>query len=377
MSNLIMGILTAAILTAVPAHATGEWPLWNSYTTRFLNSHGRILDHDSNGRTTSEGQAYALFFALVSNDQKRFDQLLQWTAENLANGDLSRNLPAWEWGEAAPGTWTVRDRNSASDADLWIAYTLLEAGDCWTDSRYANLGRQLADLIAQREVARVPGLGAVLLPGLTGFQADHATFYLNASYWPPQILLGLATHCPEGPWHEILANLPKLIKGSAPHGFALDWVAYRSGKGFLPVAPSGKRTIASYDAIRVYLWAGMLDAAAPLSRTLRAALYGMPRALERDDMPPAIVSVEGTVEDRQGGPGFSAALVPYLESCQKTRLAARQRQRVRAAWNAATGLYGDGKYYDQNLILFASGWWEGRYRFACDGGLKLPWRDAK
>ncbi|MEK9939779.1 MAG: glycosyl hydrolase family 8, partial [Methylotenera sp.] len=78
--------------------------------------------------TTSEGQAYALFFALVANDQPQFERLLQWTQLNLAQGNLATNLPAWHWGQKADGSWGVIDGNSASDADIWIVYTLLEAG---------------------------------------------------------------------------------------------------------------------------------------------------------------------------------------------------------------------------------------------------------
>ena len=47
----------------------------------------------------AKGQSYALFFALVANDQATFDKVLAWTERHLAEGDLSARLPAWLWGE--------------------------------------------------------------------------------------------------------------------------------------------------------------------------------------------------------------------------------------------------------------------------------------
>ena len=41
---------------------------------------GRVIDlSQEDKRSTSEGQAYAMFFALVANDQAMFDRLLGWT----------------------------------------------------------------------------------------------------------------------------------------------------------------------------------------------------------------------------------------------------------------------------------------------------------
>ena len=77
----------------------GPWTLWNAYAAHFIDAQGRVIDPQGGGRTTSEGQSYALFFALVNNDQARFEQVLKWTQTNLAQGDLATHLPAWLWGK--------------------------------------------------------------------------------------------------------------------------------------------------------------------------------------------------------------------------------------------------------------------------------------
>src|SRR5262245_4404482 len=127
---------------------SNQWPhLWRSYAAAFLDEQVRVIDRDDRDRTTSEGQAYAMFFALVANEQPRFDGLLRWTERNLASGDLTMYLPAWLWGQRADGTWGVLDDNSAADADLWMAYTLIEAGRLWSEPRYSQLGMSLAKRI--------------------------------------------------------------------------------------------------------------------------------------------------------------------------------------------------------------------------------------
>src|SRR5215472_12121519 len=81
--NLLLFLSTPAIC------ATEDWPLWKSYSARFMDNQIRVIDHDAGERTTSEAQAYAMFFALVADDRARFDGLLRWTEQNLASGDLS------------------------------------------------------------------------------------------------------------------------------------------------------------------------------------------------------------------------------------------------------------------------------------------------
>ncbi|MBK7927595.1 MAG: cellulase [Bryobacterales bacterium] len=363
-----------AAIPLYPLEASGGWPLWTSYAARFLSIDGRIADPAIQGQTTSEGQAYALFFALVANDRPRFERVLEWTQNNLAGGDLTRNLPAWHWGKSPSGAWTVLDRNSASDADLWIAYTLLEAARYWGEPRYQALGEGLAAIIARFEVEDLPGFGAMLLPGYRDFHVGD-TFFLNPSYVPVQLLLGLAAHCPQGPWRAIAANVPRLVKASAPRGFALDWVSYRPGHGFGFEAPAGKKPLASYDAIRVYLWAGTLPAAVSARQTILDALPGMARALSQAAAPPAVVNLDGTIANPHSGPGFSASVAPYLLARGERDRAAAQRRRVSEAFHRDSGLYGPSPdYYEQNLILFSEGWLQNRYLFTTTGHLDLLWR---
>jgi len=346
-------------------------PLWKSYTTRFMDGQIRVIDRDDGDRTTSEAQAYGMFFALVANDRLRFDGLLQWTQRNLASGDVTQHLPAWLWGrDAKTNQWGVLDANSASDADVWMAYSLLEAGRLWDESRYSAIGTAMIDRIEKEEVVTTPGIGPVLLPAPTGFQHDERV-RLNVSYMPLQLLIRLATVRPDGPWTRLAELVPMLISRASPRGFPADWVEFTPAEGFTP------SSVSSFDAIRVYLWAGLLDQETPQRSAILGSVSGMSRLLRANAIPPpAKIGRDGSVVDSRSPVGYSAALVPYLSATGEKKLVRQQLERVHASLDPKTGLYGNpGRYYDQNLILFATGSLENEFRFDANGSLQTRWRN--
>src|ERR1700753_3405773 len=69
------------------AHAAtcDDWPAYRAFVSRFVQQDGRVVDFSTPAQqTTSEGQSYGMFFALVANDRATFDRLLAWTRTNLA-----------------------------------------------------------------------------------------------------------------------------------------------------------------------------------------------------------------------------------------------------------------------------------------------------
>jgi endo-1,4-beta-D-glucanase Y len=364
-------ILTLCLMTIIQASCGAqEWPtLWRSYVAGFMDDQVRVIDHSAGDRTTSEGQAYGLFFALVADDRSHFDGLLRWTERNLAGGDLAGHLPAWLWGRGQNNQWGVLDSNSAADADLWMAYTLLEAGKAWNEPRYTAMGMDLARKIAVQEVVQVPGLGTIVAPGATGFQ--HGTSYrLNASYVPLQVILRLGRLMPDGPWTKAAVATSTLVSDSAPHGFVSDWTEFKTDGG-VQVSPD----VGSYDAIRVYLWAGMLDKATPHRDDMLKAIGGMASYLRTNAIPPAKVLRDGSVDDPKGPVGFSAALLPYAAALHEDQILNQQMSRVQSAFNQQVGLFGSPpNYYDQNLALFGLGFSQQQFWFDPGGALKLKWK---
>ena len=383
--SILMLLLPLMLISGVGCRAS-SWPLWTSYTKHFLDAQGRVIDPRISGRTTSEGESYALFFALVDNDRSSFDHILNWTQNNMAQGDLSHHLPGWLWGKNDGGQWGVLDPNSAADADLWIAYSLVEAGRLWKDEAYTSLGRAMLSQIARSEVADLPGFGKMLLPAPVGYMHQNSptlkTWVLNPSYLPVFVFDRAATVDPAGPWHDISLNTPRLLQQSSVHGFAMDWIEYVPGDGFYPSAQTPSQAeqtavsgLGSYDAIRVYLWAGFIHPAYNRRAEVLGAVSGMSVWLANHDAPPEKIRADGFPMPQDGPVGFTAALIPYLRAWPgQEKAVMRQMIRLSADKNPETGLYGkDQAYYDQNLALFASGFLEGRFRFEPSGELIVDW----
>ena len=175
--------------------------------------------------------------------------------------------------------------------------------------------------------------------------------------------------------------MPTLIERSARNGFAMDWVCYVPNESINPCQPDGRifpEPLGSYDAIRVYLWAGMMPETSPAKARIVKALPGMSQYLKAHAAPPEKISRDGVPLNGDGPVGFSAALLPYLSSLGNDAAVAQQLVRIKSQLNEKSNLYGSGygtgpTYYDQNLVLFGSGWIEKRFQFGSSGELLVRW----
>ncbi|CAD6533085.1 cellulose synthase complex periplasmic endoglucanase BcsZ [Paraburkholderia metrosideri] len=372
-STSFASIMKVAQTAAAPG-ACGEWTGYRTFVERFVQADGRVIDYSTpTQQTTSEGQSYGLFFALVANDRATFDRLLAWTRTNLAGNQFdaqNARLPAWQWGRKPDGSFGVLDPNSASDSDLWIAYDLLQAGRLWRDTSYTQLGEALAKQVVSHEITTLPGVGPMLLPGPQGFVTAGIT-RLNPSYMPLPVLRGLAHEMPDGPWAKLADSAYKLVKTTSPQGFAPDWAAWQGGQ-FVVDPKNGD--VGSYDAIRVYLWAGLASSADPLAKPWLAALGGMRAKVAQTGFPPEKVSSTTGAASGEGPLSYWGALAPYFKSLGDERGLGLAREHLAALDTHLPGH--EPVYYDRVLGLFGTGFIDGRYRFDEAGRLVPSWRNA-
>jgi len=365
-------LLLIAPILPVPTHARNNercesWTQWQQFKSLYVSNDGRVIDASTAAQiTTSEGQSYALLFALAANDRSAFDGLLRWTENNLAQGDLAQHLPAWQWGHAPDGSWRVMDNNAASDADVWIAYALAEAGRLWREPGYTNLSDALSGHILRDEAVLVPKLGFALLPGPRGFVAD-AKWRFNASYSPLSVLRYLGAR--NKLWNEVADTSLRIIQASAPHHFAADWIEYRSDVGF--ITDRTTKGIGSYDAIRVYLWAGMLDSHDTAFTTLTQWLRPAVQQFIKASRPPETIDSQTLEQHGSGSPGFAAALLPLLNATQQHNVAATLHADV-----LQHALRDNQAYFSDALTVFGIGASDGWLHFDARGQLIPKWRSS-
>jgi endoglucanase len=363
---LVCLALTSNLAQAEPATA---WPRWDQFSSRFIQPDGRIVDITFDRKSTSEGQSYGLFFALVANRRQQFDLILTWTSDNLAAGQLGDRLPAWLWGLREDGSWGVKDQNAASDADLWMAYALFEAARLWKSPGYARTAHKLLALIRSSEIAEAGRAGPVLLPAPVGFKLDGERYRIDPSYLPGFMFRYLAGIDPKGPWQPVWEGYVRMAPRIFAKGLAPDTVVVDSAGSVLP--DSEREPSGSYDAIRVYLWAGMSGPAdAPLVNLLK------PYAdlIRKRGTPPEKVNpMTGLAIASDYSPiGYSGAVLPFLQALGDKASLDQQVERIRKD-DANPAHSKVSNYFDQVLILFGKGWLDGHYRFDAQGRLQPRW----
>lgn len=353
---------------ALPARARADErcvldTLWNRYKARYIQADGRVIDYRMDARSTSEGQTYALFHALVYDDRECFGRVLAWLEEHLAGGDLARGRVGWHWGRGEDGEWRMLDANNAVDADLMLVYALAQAARLWRQTNYLPLAENIAATLMKENIATLPELGRKLLPGREGFVVREG-WRLNPSYALLPLLRQCAALWPRQGWESALAAEERFLEHCAGRaGHAPEWALWRN-EGRCDDDPV-HGAIGSYDAIRVYFWLAHKAA----GRRLLARRYrGMAAWLREHPYPPERVNVHTGDGEGIATPGFSAALLPYLHALDEEALYFRERGRVLHAIGDDPQLR-TLSYYDVNLILFGLGAVQRRYAFGRNGEL--------
>ncbi|RUO80815.1 cellulase [Idiomarina tyrosinivorans] len=365
--------LVATLLGCSPQWQQPEAPSlqyqhhWQRLKNQFISPQGRVIDLGSErGITTSEGQAYAMFMALVANDPATFAKLLRWTQEQLLADHTFGQSPAWLWGRNDQGQWQVLDNNAAADADIWMAYALLTAGKRWQQPQYSDYGRALANQVLKHQT-RKTSEGLVLLPGPQGFVREHG-FTINPSYFSLPLFIGLAQLTQDKRWLQVHHTSLILLQRMQRLGGIPDWVDVNTRLQITSQqtqADAANKLHGSYDAIRSYLWLRMeADRSGQSLRQLSLRFNALNNRLQQLPAPQQLLLSKGAEPTFEGQApvGFYPAYAHYLGTSASQSL----WQQV-AGWPEAQ--YAD-RYYDTMLLLFGVGYNQ-CYRFTQQGALQI------
>lgn len=233
--------LVAACFTFAVGAADADW---ETFKQGFVDAGGRVVDTGQGRISHSEGQGFAMLFAVHYGDRAAFDRLWEWTRRNLQVRDDA--LLAWRWDEKGG----VTDRNNAVDGDVLVAWALLRAADKWRQPEHAAAGARIAADV-RRKAMRRSTHGLVLLPGQEGFDKPEG-MTINLSYWVYPALRELARADPAPEWDELARSGIAILQYSYFGRWRLppDWL--RLGERVVPAGTPPERF--GFDAVRIPIY---------------------------------------------------------------------------------------------------------------------------
>lgn len=248
----------------------------HAFLDEYVEGDGRVVRRDEGGDVVSEGQAYGMLIAVAVGDEDRFRAIWDWTKSHLARPD---GLLSWRWADGA-----VTDANSAADADLDAARSLLLASKRFDDQKLADEGKRLGADILKAETAAVGGRAApagappgqrVVTPGrmvVAGNWAAVPPFAVNPGYFSPRAERELLHASADQRWREISRSQRVLGWQLAGHGqLPPDWAVVDEAGHAVPTArPAGGPAHFGLDAARLPI--RFAESCDPADRALAASM---------------------------------------------------------------------------------------------------------
>ncbi len=352
-------LLFFAILlcSASPAKAN-EYSLsegYEFYKANFFTEEGRVVDPRKDNITTSEGQSYILLMSLAMNDKSTFNKAYEWTKNNLQQDNY---LFGWLWGKDKDGNYRVLDKNSASDADIDIAFALLKAYEKWKEEKYLSDAKQIIKSIWKHDTKEIYGQ-RVLYPGAT--QRLGLKDEINPSYLSPYTFKTFQQYDKSNDWNRVVDSSYKILNmatKSTKTGLPPDWVILYDDKLVL----EDGRSNFSYDAIRVF---PRVFVDYKLTKDKRALpilkkSHFFIKEWKKDKNLYTNFKPNGEVKDKHELIGSISLLIPVINMHDKKK--AKQIYENKILANLKDKNYFDDKkgYYTQSLL------WFGMYLYQTD-----------
>jgi endoglucanase len=250
--------------------------LWRAYTETYIESGtNRTMDLQDGGVTTSQGQSYTMLRAVWMDDQQTFAESWQWTKDNLQRDDW---LLARRFGERPDGSYGIQDErggaDSATDADVDVAFALLMAYSRWQQDDYLYDALPVIDAVWEQSVVLVDGAPVLVADDLQGTDADQVL--VNPSYLAPYAYRVFARVDPGHDWSGLVDSSYALLEELADEpldadrsaGLPPDWVHVDRRTGEFSAVGGDLTTRFGHDALRL-----------PWRLALDRAWYGEERAL--------------------------------------------------------------------------------------------------
>jgi endoglucanase len=267
------------------------------FLARYVTGDGRVIRHDQGGDITSEGQAYGMLIAGLARKPAFARTIWSWTNRHLARPD---GLFAWH----ATGAGRIEDPQSATDADILIAYALGRSTGPGAAAMH-RAARRIAGAVLAHEAVPLPE--GTLLPVAGPWATSASPPAVNPSYLMPGVFRAVAHLTGDGRWARAAGGSVALVEGLTDGGQRLpsDWAALSGGRLAPTPAPGGGAGVQyGFDAARVPLWfAASCDGAA---RRLAAAWW--PALQSQTDASPITLLGAAAAATAAGDPSTARSL---------------------------------------------------------------------
>jgi endo-1,4-beta-D-glucanase Y len=212
----------------------------------YVTADGRVIRHDQGGDIVSEGQAYGMLIAELAGDSATAQRIWSWTQQHLQRPDGLLSFHA-----NADGS--VLDPQSASDADILIAFALLRYNGPAESALHGD-GKTIAAAVLALEMTQLPDGTPVIVAGPW---AVGAVATIDVSYWMPAVYDKLAVFIGDQKWSRASSGAVRLLQQLTDNGKRLppDWAQLSGGDITAIAAPGGSAPVQyGLDAQRVPIW---------------------------------------------------------------------------------------------------------------------------
>jgi len=222
---------------------------WENYKHKFIQEDGRVVDYYNNAITHTEAIGYTLYFSYKLNDTKTFTKVYSWYKNNIKKNRY--NLPGWKWGQNQNKEWGMLDLTSATDSNLWIAYSLMLMNEKKPNEMYAFDAQELLKAVKKHQIVTL-NARTYLLPWEKQLN-NNQNIKLNPSYFIFEIFEYLAKKENDQIWSNLIRSSKQLLKEARFSSLELnsDWFIYNIKER--KQAPLKKDILFGYDAIRIPL----------------------------------------------------------------------------------------------------------------------------
>lgn len=347
-------LLLAVIFTGLsPVFANDNMLLnsWNYYKKTFINSDGRVVDNQKGGITTSEAQSYALLRAIMVNDKSTFNKVYKWTKGNLYNQEYG--LFSWLWGKN-DNNWQILEKNTASDADIDIALSLILASKKWHNKQYLTDAKFMLNNIWERETVKISNM-RVLAPGIE--QAQAANIPINPSYFAPYAFKVFAKVDKSHNWNELVDSsyaLTNQVNSKTKSGLPPDWFYIDSTNGEITLSDEQAKSDFSYDAVRTFLrfYVDYTLTKDQRALNLLSKVDIFVNSWEKEKKVYTNYKNTGELKDNNEIIGSIAAILPAIKLKDKNISDDIYQKKIKSHYKKA-GYWNDPQdYYAQNLAWF-------------------------